>query len=228
MVSVVIVAGGKGKRMKSSINKVYIKLLGREILARTIDVFEKCKYINEIIIVTGRDEIDYCKNILVNKYAYKKVKDVIVGGKERQNSVYNGLLSCSKDTNIVVIHDGARPFVTENMIKNSIECTEKFTACAVGVKVKDTIKIVDDDNNIVNTPDRSFLYAVQTPQTFKYDVILKAHKYALDNNIFVTDDTSLVESLGYMVKMIEGSYSNIKITTPEDLIFGEGLMKSMK
>jgi 2-C-methyl-D-erythritol 4-phosphate cytidylyltransferase len=224
LISAVIVAGGKGKRMGQDINKQYIKIGEKEILALTLEIFESSKVIDEIVLVVPEDEIDYCSINIVSKYNISKVKSIAAGGIERQDSVYNGLICCNPKTQIVLIHDGARPFISEDTILKSIECTKEYGACTVGVPVKDTIKVVNSDEFIVNTPDRSRLFAVQTPQTFKYDLILNAHKEAINKDIRATDDNALLESLGHNVKIIKGSYLNIKITTPEDLIFAKAIL----
>lgn len=226
MISAVIVAGGKGKRMGHDVPKQYIKLNGREILSITLGVFESSPLVDEVILVISEGEVDYCLNNIVKKYGFKKVKDIIKGGAERQDSVYNGLLNCSPLTDIVLIHDGVRPFVDKNIIEKSIESARIYGACAAGVYVKDTIKIVDGDKFIISTPDRGSLIAIQTPQTFKFDLVLEAHKRARENKIYATDDTALVELMGHRVKIIEGSYCNIKITTPEDLIFAKLILNS--
>lgn len=224
MVTAIIVAGGKGKRMGGPINKQYIKIGGKEILARTTQVFQSIDEINEIIIVCAEDEIEYCKENIIEKYELSKVVKIVSGGAERQDSVWNGLNSCDRDTDIVVIHDGARPFVTGEIIKESIKCAVECGACTSAIPVKDTIKRVGEDKYSIDTPSRKGLYAVQTPQTFKYDLILEAHKQSRYMNILATDDTTLVENMGVRVKVIDGSNFNIKITTNEDLIFADAIL----
>ena len=145
---------------------------------------------------------------------------------ERQDSVRNGLDNCNTNTNIVVIHDGARPFVTSNIIKESIKCARECGACTAAVPVKDTIKKVDENKYSIDTPSREGLYAVQTPQAFGYDLILEGHKQAKNMDIFATDDTMLIEHMGIKVKIIDGSNTNIKITTEDDLIFADAILKS--
>lgn len=224
-ISVVIPAAGMGKRMNNNINKQYIKLEGKEVLARTVEKFNNNKFIDEIIVVARADEVEFCKENIINRYGFDKVKSIISGGNERMNSVYNGLKKVKKDCNIVLIHDGARPFITDKIIKQSIDETIKFDSTVVGVKVKDTIKIVDNNNKVIDTPDRDYIWAVQTPQTFKYDIIMGCYDKAISENIKVTDDSMIAEKYGYSVKMILGDYNNIKITTPEDLLFGEKILK---
>ncbi len=214
----IIVCSGVGKRMNSNIPKQFIEVNNKPIICYTIDKFEKCSEINEIIIVTNKDYIDYFNNFIINKYNYKKITKVIEGGKERQNSVYNGINCIEDKDSIVLIHDGARPFIKESDIINVIENTKIYESCILGVKVKDTVKICKD-GFIENTPNREHIWLAQTPQVFKYDIIKKAYDYAIKNNIFFTDDASVVEAFNKKVKIIEGSYDNIKITTKEDLKF---------
>lgn len=219
MNGVVIVAAGSGSRMKRDINKQFIKLDGKEIIAYTIEKFYKSEDIDDIVIVIKENEEKYFIENIINKYGFDNIK-LAYGGKERQDSVYNGIKKLNRNCEIVLIHDGARPFVNEDIIKNSIKETKENNAVVVGVPVKDTIKVVDSDGNIVDTPNRSLLWSVQTPQSFKYEIITKAYEYAYSNDYYGTDDAMLVEHIGYNVKMIEGSYDNIKITTEEDLHFG--------
>ncbi|TDT51256.1 2-C-methyl-D-erythritol 4-phosphate cytidylyltransferase [Fonticella tunisiensis] len=228
MISAVVVAGGKGKRIGRDISKQYIKINEKEILAWTLEVFEKSSEIDEIVLVVPGDDIEFCRKAIVDKYRFAKVRSIVAGGEERQYSVFNGLLSCSGKTEIVVIHDGVRPFINEGLIKRTIEESREFGACAAAVPVKDTIKVVDDKKFIISTPDRKILYAVQTPQTFRYDLILRAHREAMEKNVLSTDDTALVENIGYKVKLTHGDYFNIKITTPEDLIFAEAILRNVK
>lgn len=228
MTSVIIVAAGVGKRMGGKVAKQYLELKGKPILYYTLNAFDQIDEINEIIVVTGENDIDYVQNEIINKYNIKKVTKVIVGGSERQYSVYNGLKAVNTNTKVVLIHDGVRPFIQARDIKRLIEEIKTNKACLLGVKVKDTIKICDDKGYIRETPDRSLLWQAQTPQGFLYDIILKAHLQAQSENFLGTDDAMLVERLGYKIKMVEGSYTNIKITTPEDLQTGEGILNNFE
>lgn len=224
MNGVIIVAAGTGSRMKKDINKQFIKLDNKEIIAYTIDKFYINDEIDDIVVVIKTDEEDYFKKNILEKYKFKNIK-IAYGGEERQDSVYNGIQKLDKNCEVVLVHDGARPFVTEEIINNSIQEAKKHNAVVVGVKVKDTIKVVGEEGNIVDTPNRKYLWSVQTPQVFKYDIITKAYENAYNENYYGTDDAMLVEKIGYDVKMIEGSYDNIKITTQEDLNFGEQILR---
>lgn len=219
MNGVVIVAAGKGSRMKMDINKQFIKLNEKEIVAYTIEKFYNHSNIQDIVVVVREEEAKFLEKEILEKYNFKNIK-IAFGGKERQNSVYNGLKMLDKDCKNVLVHDGARPFVSKEIIDNSINAVKNYNAVVVGVPVKDTIKIVNKDNDIVDTPDRSMLWAVQTPQTFNYEILMKAYENAFKNEFYGTDDAMLVEHVGYKVKMIEGSYNNIKVTTPEDINIG--------
>ena len=224
-VSVVIAAAGMSNRMGSKINKQFISINNKPILAHTIERFEKCRYIDEIVVVAKEEEIDYCKKEIVKRYGFKKVVNIIKGGRERQDSVYNGILALNEKSNIVLIHDGARPFVKVENIVDGIKGVVENGACVVGVPVKDTIKVVGESKTIENTPQRSLIWAAQTPQCFWHHIIINGYQKAIEDNFVGTDDSSIVERLGYEVKMVMGSYENIKITTPEDLIVAESMLK---
>jgi len=217
-VGAVIVAAGKGRRMGAGINKVYLEFSGKSVLEHTVSVFENCDIIDEIAIVT--DDLEMCSDKLKG---CNKVKKIILGGQTRQQSVQNGLDSI--DCDIVAIHDGARALVTETEVVSAIENAEKYGAAAVGVKSKDTLKKVDDNGFIIETVDREFIYNIQTPQVFSLCEIKKAYQEA--NGEF-TDDCGLFESFGKKVKMVDGSYENIKITTPEDLILAQNILEKRK
>lgn len=220
----VIVAAGKGKRMGTDISKQFLPLGGKEILTHTIEKFEMAERIRDIVLVTGEDALQDVKE-MTKEYGWQKVVSVVAGGKERQNSVWNGLQAVSDDTEIVLIHDGVRPFVTEDILNLSIETAVEMGACVAGVPAKDTIKVCNQDNIAVATPDRSTLWQIQTPQTFEKDLILKAYERANAEDFIGTDDASMAEHSGYAVKVIMGSYRNIKITTKEDMIIGEAFLK---
>ena len=224
MNGVVIVAAGTGSRMNMGINKQFIKLEGKEIIAYTIEKFYNNSNIEDIVVFVKEDESEFFKKEILDKYNFKNVK-IAYGGKERQDSVYNGLKLLDEKCDVVLIHDGARPFVSDKIIDKSIEEAKEHKAIVVGVPVKDTIKVIDNDKNIVDTPNRSVLWAVQTPQTFDYNILIDAYKDAFKNKFYGTDDAMLVERIGYKVKMLEGSYNNIKITTQEDLNIGSQILR---
>ncbi|HEY4543341.1 MAG TPA: 2-C-methyl-D-erythritol 4-phosphate cytidylyltransferase [Tissierellaceae bacterium] len=227
-VSVIIAAAGMSNRMGSKINKQFLVIDNKPILAHTIEKFEQCTYIDEIIVVSKEEEVDYCKHEIVNKYGFKKVRHIIRGGKERQDSIYNGILALSEKSDIVLTHDGARPFIKIEHIKKGIEGVLEHGSCVIGVPVKDTIKVIrEDENTVHHTPKRSLLWAAQTPQCFWTRILKDGYEYAMEEGIMGTDDSSLVEKRGYPIKMLMGSYDNIKITTPEDLIIGESLLKDL-
>ena len=224
MNGVVIVAAGTGSRMNMGINKQFIKLEGKEIIAYTIEKFYNNSNIEDIVVVVKEDESEFFKKEILDKYNFKNVK-IAYGGKERQDSVYNGLKLLDEKCDVVLIHDGARPFVSDKIIDKSFDEAKEHMAIVVGVPVKDTIKVIDNDKNIVDTPNRSVLWAVQTPQTFDYNILIDAYKDAFKNKFYGTDDAMLVERIGYKVKMLEGSYNNIKITTQEDLNIGSQILR---
>ncbi len=223
-VCALIMAAGSGKRMGGNTKKQYLKLDNEEIIRLSVKAFELCDEIDEIAVVTGRDELNLVKTMLSD---FKKLKAVVEGGSERQYSVYNGLKALN-DCNIVLIHDGVRPFVKNEDIKKCIEEAKKTGACVLGVPVKDTIKICDSEGNILSTPERKKLWAAHTPQCFNYELITEAYNKAEKEGFLGTDDASLAENFGIRVKMVEGSYDNIKITTPEDLVTGEAILKKAK
>lgn len=222
MISAIILAGGKGKRMGAKISKQYIELNGKPILYYTLNRFAACKEIDKIILVLPKDEIEYCNKEILKKYSLK-VDMIVEGGKERQDSVYNALQKIN-DSEIVLIHDGARPFVSEKIIKDGIKYASLYGAAAPGVMPKDTIKVIDENGFSDSTPDRSKLLAIQTPQTFKIEMIKECHNRVKRDNISVTDDTMVVELYNHKVYLYNGEYTNIKVTTPEDLILAEKLI----
>lgn len=222
-----IVAAGKGTRMGSKVSKQFLKLKNKPVLYYTLKTFEECKYIDEIILVLSAEEIKYCTDEIVNKYNIRKVKKIVVGGNERQDSVFYGLKAMD-ECEVVLIHDGARPFVTEDVIHSGIKYAREYGACSCGVKPKDTIKIKDSNGFSIATPERDSLFSVQTPQCFKYDIIYQCHLRLREESIKVTDDTMLVERYGNKVYLYEGNYRNIKITTPEDMLIAETIVSAVE
>ena len=227
MNGVIIVAAGSGSRMNMGINKQFIQIKGKEILAYTIDKFYNNKNIDKIVVVSKESELEFIEQSILNKYKFHNIS-VVSGGKERQDSVYNGLLELGENYEIVLVHDGARPFITNSVIDESIEEAIKNNAVVVGVPVKDTIKVVNNHQEVVQTPKRDLLWMVQTPQVFKYNILKNAYDKAYEEGFYGTDDAMLVERSGQVVKMINGSYDNIKITTVEDLDIGEQIINKQK
>jgi 2-C-methyl-D-erythritol 4-phosphate cytidylyltransferase len=223
-VCAIVLAAGKGTRMGGSVKKQFLNLNDKPILYYALKAFSDDVYIDEIVLVTAEEERDYCRKDIVEKYGFNKVSDIVSGGSERQQSVLNGLNSI-KDCDVVLIHDGARPFVTDEIINSGIKFARLYGSCACGVMPKDTIKVKNQDQFSKETLERSSLVAVQTPQCFKYDIIYSCHSKLSCENISVTDDTMVVERYGYKVYLYEGNYNNIKITTPEDLILAERILK---
>lgn len=223
MISAIILAGGKGKRMGSDISKQFILVNGKPILYYTLTQFLKCKVIDSIILVLPKDEIEYCVKEILEKYSLK-VNQIIEGGNQRQESVYNGLKACM-NSDIVLIHDGARPFVSEKIIEDGIRYAQVYGAAAPGVMPKDTIKIKNSEGFSTQTPNREELVAVQTPQIFKWSTIMECHEKIKKDKIVVTDDTMVVEMYGHPVYLYKGEYNNIKVTTQEDLLIAQYLAK---
>lgn len=228
-VAAIIVAGGSGKRMGTTTKKQYILLDGKEVLAHTIKVFNELKEIDEVILVVGKEDIDKVKCEIVERYGYSKVSRIVAGGQERQDSVYNGLMATDEEVGYVMIHDGARPFVTAETLKSALKETKEKKATVVAVPVKDTIKLVNKDTmEVEQTPERERLWSVQTPQSFEKELLLQAYTYAKENQLKVTDDSMIVEAFGHTVQVVMGEYTNIKITTPDDLAIGESILKNNK
>lgn len=224
MISAIILAGGKGKRMGSAISKQFIDIKGKPIIYYTLKKFSENKKIDNIIVVLPEDEVKYFKENILKKYELR-INKIVIGGKERQDSVYNALKSLkNSSTDIVLIHDGARPFISERIINEGIKFAEIYGAAAPGVMPKDTIKVKNEKNFSVDTPNRANLVSIQTPQVFKFDEILECHEKIRYNGEMVTDDTMVVEKYGYSVYIYDGEYTNIKVTTPEDLILAERLI----
>lgn len=244
----IVLAAGRGKRMNSAVAKQYLMLKDKPVLYYALKQFED-SFVDDIILVTGAEEISYCEKEIVKKFGFSKVRRVVAGGKERYHSVYQGLLAVkmlltgleekpqrnddfARDV-CIYIHDGARPFVEEAMLLRAAESVERYGSGVIGMPVKDTIKIVDEESFAVSTPKRSYVWQVQTPQCFRYDIIMPAYQTLIDREqellaqgITITDDAMVVELLGDVkVKMVEGSYENIKITTPEDLVVAESFLK---
>ena len=220
-ITAIVLAAGSGSRMKSKTKKQFMEIKGKPVIWYSLFEFEKSR-VDEIILVTGKEDIDYCKKEIVEKYNLKKIKNVVAGGSERYESVYNGLKEVTG--NIVLIHDGARPLINNEIIERSIEGTIKSDACVVGVPVKDTIKRANKEGYIIDTPNRSELWITQTPQSFKTDLVKMAYKKMKEElekgntTLNITDDAMVVEEFTTnQVRFVQGDYKNIKVTTPEDI-----------
>lgn len=214
----IVLAAGSGKRMNSKVHKQYLIIQDRPVLYYSLKEFEDSA-VDEIVLVVGKGEEEFCRKEIVDKYGISKVKAIVEGGKERYHSVFEGLKQTS-DADYVLIHDGARPFVNQDIIRRCMQEVQKYQACVVGMPVKDTIKIADEEGYAKQTPDRKNVWMIQTPQTFSYALIYEAYEEMLKTeDTAITDDAMVLERIkGKKSKLIEGSYRNIKITTPEDLL----------
>ena len=226
----VILAAGQGKRMHSAVQKQYLLLQGYPVLYYSVKAFEESP-VDRIVLVTGAEEQEYCKKEIVERYGFRKVHKIVTGGKERYHSVYEGL-KAAEGADYVLIHDGARPFVTREIIERTLEGARTWGACVAGMPAKDTIKIIDESGFAKVTPDRNKVWMVQTPQSFTYPLILDAYRKLVEREmageaIGVTDDAMVLETVsGKQSRLVEGSYENIKITTPSDLQIAEVFLKN--
>ena len=222
----IVLAAGQGKRMNSKIQKQFLEIGGKPVLYYSLHCFQESPLIRDIILVTGEEMNSYCEQEIVKKYGFSKVRKVTAGGKERYDSVYAGLLCC-QDTDYVYIHDGARPFITEEMVQRGYEAVKRNNACVMGMPSKDTVKLADSSGYVKETPDRKIVWNIQTPQIFSYDLIRGAYESIRKKDMTgVTDDAMVVEQeTGTKILLVEGSYQNIKITTPEDLAIAEAFLR---
>jgi 2-C-methyl-D-erythritol 4-phosphate cytidylyltransferase len=216
MVGAIIVGAGEGKRMSGRGRKQFVKIGGRPIFAYTVEIFENSPAVDHIVLVVPRDSVSFAREEIVEECGFKKVHDVVYGGETRQQSVYNGLRVLKDKTGWVLIHDAVRPLVTEILIQRVLDAAHKAGAAITGVPARDTVKQVES-GQIVGTLDRRLLWLAQTPQCFRYDLITGAHRKAADERFEATDDASLLEKYGTRVSVAVGSYSNLKITSPEDI-----------
>ena len=223
----IVLAAGEGKRMHSKVQKQFITLKGKPVLYYSLVCFQKSPEIQDIILVTSEESLEFCRREIVDAFGFSKVKKIVPGGKERYDSVYQGLAVC-ENCDYVFIHDGARPFITEEILARASQAVKKYKACAVGMPSKDTVKIADEEQMIAQTPKRNLVWNIQTPQVFAYSLIREAYEKArTDNMENITDDAMVAELYGNVkIPLIEGSYENIKITTPEDLFIAEKILQS--
>ena len=222
----IIPAGGAGRRFNAGKAKQYLSLNGLPVLVHALKVFEQAEDIDEIILVVPESDVQAVRENIIIQNNLGKVAKIVAGGATRQDSVRNGIAAVEGPCDIVVVHDGVRPFVTVEMIKRAVGAARQFQAAVIGVPAKDTIKEAEADDFVVKTVPRQNLWITQTPQVFRFDILQKAYEAARRDNYCGTDDASLVERIGVKVKMISGSYENIKITTPEDLVVAEALLKN--
>lgn len=221
---IIIVAAGRGSRMGTKESKQYLLLDGKPIIVHTLERFEKMSAVEEIVLVTGREDLQRCGEY-ADQYGLTKLKHIIPGGVERQDSVHQGLLALDASTEWVMVHDGVRPFAHEDHVLACLQRVKETGAAVLAVPVKDTIKVVRQDGTIESTPDRSSLWAIQTPQAFRFALLLEAHEKAQQEGFHGTDDAMLVERLGHSVSVVPSDYYNIKITTPEDLPWAQWILR---
>jgi len=227
MVTVIFPAAGASRRMNIKTNKNFLKIGSENILLRTLKTFSKIERVKNLIVVVAENEVAQVKNFLSAEKNLKPYK-IVVGGSERQYSIANALKFVPEDTEIILVHDAARPLISQAVIENVIDAAEKFGGAIAAVPAKNTIKFVDAENFVKSTPPRSELVEVQTPQGFKKNILLRAYQKAKEENFLGTDDASLVERLGEKIKIVESDYKNIKITTPEDLKIAESFLSVEK
>ncbi|MBQ4559767.1 MAG: 2-C-methyl-D-erythritol 4-phosphate cytidylyltransferase [Tyzzerella sp.] len=225
----IVLAAGQGRRMGTKVQKQYLEIDGKPVLYYSLHTFEQSEIIDEIILVVGDNQAEYCQNEIVSKYGFSKVRRIVQGGAERYISVWNGLQEVD-DGGYVFIHDGARPFINEEILNRAYNDVQLCKSCVVGMPVKDTIKLADSEGFVNETPDRSLVWMIQTPQVFESSLVKQAYALLMEQeHIQVTDDAMVVEQmLGHKVKLTMGSYENIKITTPEDLEIAEIFVKNLE
>lgn len=232
----IVVAAGQGKRMGGNVQKQYLELMGKPIICHTLEAFQNSSLIDSIILVTGSEQMTWCRDELVHKYNLSKVDTITTGGSERYTSVWNGLQVIEEDMTkadregIVFIHDGVRPFVDDEIIARTLEAAKTYGACVAAMPVKETIKLADENDFVNSTPPRNRVWGIQTPQVFDFQLLYRAYRRAMESGrTDMTDDAMIVESFtDVKVKLVEGSYENIKITTPEDLEIAEAFLKRKK
>ncbi|NPV74173.1 MAG: 2-C-methyl-D-erythritol 4-phosphate cytidylyltransferase [Pelotomaculum sp.] len=225
-VAAVVAAAGRGSRMGTETRKQYLSLAGLPVVGHVLRAMEASSAVKSVVTVVAPGEENYFRLTVVERLGIRKVAAIVPGGEERQDSVYNGLLALAPDTGIVVVHDGARPLLSPGDINAVVQAAAAYGAATLAVPVKDTVKMAGRDGFVLRTLPREHLWLVQTPQAFRYDIIMNAHRQARQKKYAATDDAGLVELLGRPVKIVAGSYENIKITTPEDLTVAEAVIKA--
>ncbi len=228
----VVLAAGQGKRMGTSVQKQYIELEGKPLIYYALRTFQESEIIDAVVLVVGKGQVSYAENEIRLKYDFSKVRAIVEGGKERYDSVWKGLkaVDLKQEDSYIFIHDGARPFVDEGILRRGYETVEQFRACVAGVPSKDTVKVADQDGFAVNTPERKYVWIIQTPQVFEKSLIMEAYARLMEEeHADVTDDAMAVERMMKLpVKLFEGSYQNVKITTPEDLEIAKVFLRTKK
>lgn len=224
----IVLAGGAGKRMGSSTSKQFLLLDNKPILVHTLQVFQECKPVDGIYLVVNHRDLPLIQEEILETYHFSKIMKLVIGGRLRQDSVRNGLEAIDEPCDVVVIHDAARPFVSPAFVEKSIFLMEMFDAVVPAIPARDTIKVISKEGFVLKTLERDALWHIQTPQTFKYDLIAKAYREGMAKKLCAYDDSTFIEHLGKKVKVVEGSPYNIKITTPEDLLIARGILAQLK
>lgn len=225
-VAALIPAAGSGRRLGGTVAKPYVFLGGREILARTLEVFERCMTVHEVWVVVAAEQYDYCQRALVDRYGLRKVRGLVVGGAERQESVWQGLQRIAPSVDLVIVHDGVRPFVTATLICQTVERAAQYGAAITAVPLTDTLKRVSEAGQVEATLPRERLWRTQTPQAFRRDLLQEAFQHAHRHGLVATDEAGLIEALGHPVYVVSGAEYNVKITTPNDLHLSESLLRA--
>jgi 2-C-methyl-D-erythritol 4-phosphate cytidylyltransferase len=224
MNTALVVAAGSGLRMGSTVRKQYLEINGLPIVAHTLRIFDRCPLVNHIYLAAPETDFAFCRERLLAPTALRTPLSLVPGGEERQDSVWNGLAAMDAATELVVIHDGVRPFITSEQVSACIREAAVHDACILGIPATDTLKSVSDSGTITRTLERSHIWQAQTPQAFRYPIIWEAHRRARREGFRATDDASLLEGTDIQVRIIPGSRTNIKITTREDLLLAEALL----
>ena len=220
-VAAIIPAAGEGRRMGGAVPKQFLQIGGREVLARTLAVFEACVAIDDVWVVVAAEQCAWCQTTIVERYGLRKVRGVVAGGTTRQESVWHGLQQVADAVGLVVVHDGVRPFVTELLLQQTLDYAGRYGAAIAAVPLKDTLKRVSAAGTVEATVPREHLWRVQTPQAFQHALLRRAFQHAWQQELQATDEAGLIEALGYTVQVVPGYEHNVKITTPDDLVFGE-------
>ncbi len=225
-----VLAAGVGRRMGSAIKKQYMELGGKPVLYLSLKTFQDSGIIDEIVLVAGESDLDFVSREIVDKYGFEKVTRIVPGGTERYDSVWQGLLAIPDEEGYVFIHDGARPFVSEEIIRRGYDDVSQYRACAAGMPSRDTVKLADREDFVLSTPDRDSIWLMQTPQVFEIPLIKEAYgKFMEQEEKEATDDAMVVEQmLQVPVKLFEGSYENMKITLPADLKLAEAILRDIR